>query len=77
MQVESWVVWSEVRLRVGWEWVSMRDGEWDGVGDGEEEEEEEDDGAPAAACTNNAYAQAFNSSAAIAGGRCTGHMYLM
>lgn len=31
----------------------------------------------AAACKNNAYAQAFNSSAAIAGGRCTGHMYLM
>lgn len=27
MQEESWVVWSEVRLRVGWEWVSMRDGE--------------------------------------------------
>ena len=27
MQEESWVVWSEARLRVGWEWVSMRDGE--------------------------------------------------
>ena len=33
MQVKSWVVWSEVRLRVGWEWVSTRDG----AGDGEEE----------------------------------------
>lgn len=27
MQEESWVVWSEARLRVGWEWVSMRVGE--------------------------------------------------
>ena len=27
MQEESWVVWSETRLRVGWEWVSTRDGE--------------------------------------------------
>jgi len=27
MHEESWVVWSEARLRVGWQWVSMGDGE--------------------------------------------------
>jgi hypothetical protein len=57
------------RLRVGWEWVSTRDGEM--------ESEMERRRMMLHASKNNAYAQAFNSSAAIAGGMCTGEMYLM